>query len=485
MAKTISKAKFDEAGNRRFDDLEVPALFTMSLENVFANNDFADTMLEYFNKYEAYKQALFAEYSEYRERNKTKLFDGNGKLKMVPIDRSPNPEDSAQMLRVPYVPGTELYKAENLGLIRYDDYMNIDEDELETTDEEGEVDDLDSGEDQLDEVENSKKAALEEERKKALGLSVHTDFGDGEIARVNARSLRVRLPSGTLVQVRKLAAFIITRANTSNKDLRTQLLKMTGDVPLDAPIDVLEIGRVPETGTSGRPNKKGPAALTKEPSAKDVVEMTLDFTIVNDFLGVSLENTDNEAAVRVAQSFGFKHPPEYYAAHVRIPKQLYDLFKKWSDLGMVIPKENSAACLAAYSHFKANRTNSTKFYGLANENHIRNFYRIDFRPNPDKMKIFPYPLIQDGALWIALPKKGHPGSLYAMRKAMIPGLKWLVFDAEAELIAFTPRKEKASQLIKTLLKEGVHITNLKQLAKKFRSLRLIRTTDPDDSSDIL
>lgn len=477
MSKSISKAKFDEAGNRRFDELEVPPLFSMTLENIFVNNDFQDTMLDYYEKYEAYKQALYAEYTEYRNRNKSVLFDSNGKLKMMALERAPNPPDSAQLLRVPYVPGTELYKAEDLGLVRYDEYMHLDEEDLETDEEEGEEDVSEVDTETDDDAESSdKKAALADERRRATGLSVHTDFGDGEIARVNARMLRVRLPSGDYVRVRKLAAFIITRANTSNKDLRTQLLKMTGDVPIAAPIEVLEIGKVPPKKV-GKNN--GPDAVVKAPPKEDVVEMELDFTIINDFLGIRLENTDNEAAVRVAQSFGFKHSPTYYAAHVKRPIQMLELFRRWSELGLKMPKENSDACHKTFLHFKTNKNNAVRFYGMANQNNIRNFYRMLFKPTPDKMFIQPYPLIQDDALWIALPANGHPGSLNAMRKAPVSGLKWWKFDSDAEMIAFTPRKEAASSLIKTLLKEGVVISNLEELSKKFKKLRVVQNKVED------
>jgi SNF2 family DNA or RNA helicase len=45
MSKTISKAKFDEAGNSRFDTLEVPPLFSMTLDTIRASNDFNESML--------------------------------------------------------------------------------------------------------------------------------------------------------------------------------------------------------------------------------------------------------------------------------------------------------------------------------------------------------------------------------------------------------------------------------------------------------
>ena len=42
------------------------------------------------------------------------------------------------------------------------------------------------------------------------------------------------------------------------------------------------------------------------------------------------------------------------------------------------------------------------------------------------------------------PKLGHPSSAIAVRKAPTPAVRWLVFDADTELVAFTPNKIKAA-----------------------------------------
>ena len=207
------------------------------------------------------------------------------------------------------------------------------------------------------------------------------------------------------------------------------------------------------------------------------VEMILDFTVVNDFLGIRLVNTDNEAAVRVAQAMGFKHPPAYFAAKMPRPRHLLQVFTAWKELGFEIDKENSHACSVAYKHFFANRNSAPNFYGVANASDIRNFYKMEFKPNPSRTHINPYPLMQDDELFLALPKNGHPGSIPAMQKARVAGVKWYAYDSESELIAFTPKKEKASVLIKSLLAQGVVIPNLKELAAKFRKLRIARDKD--------
>lgn len=484
MSKTISKAKFDEAGNTRFDDLEVPPMLRMTLDSIRSENDFNGTLRDYFGKFEAYQQALHAEFQEYREKNKDLLFDSTGALKMSKLTRAPNPAGVALMRRVPYVPGTELYKASDLGLLRYDDFLAKHRVEaLDTEDEEPVSDDGEDGEDD-DEKEISEKdlsadklAVLNRERQLCTGLSVHTDFGDGEIVRVNGKALRVLLPSGEYIRVRKLSAFIITRANTSNLDIRNQLLKLTGDVPVDKPIDVLEIKIDPAIEEAA--NEK--LEKDKKKTSKDnSISMTLSFTIANDFLGISMDNLDDERAVKVAQGAGFKFTPAYFAAEVKQPQQLLNFFRALKDHGFSVDQAGNDACAEAYLHFKKNKSQADKFFGFSTSIGIKNFFRKEFKPKADKNYVMPYPLIQDGKLYICLPKQGHPGSLAAIRKTSNLLLKWLSYDAGSELIHFVGSKPEASSVIQGLLKLGIVLPNIASLKEEFKALRMVKKTASKD-----
>lgn len=536
MAKTISVAKYTEAGNSRFDDLEVPPLFPMTLDMIQANNDFDTTLVDYFQKYEAYKLAVADEYAEYREKNRDILFNKDGTLKMVKLVRGPNLEGSKLLRRVPYVPGTELYKAEDLGLIRYDAYMRLEEESLE----EGEDGDDEVEETNEDEDEGSPNDSLAAERQLAMGLAVHTDRGDGEITRVGKKRVGVLLPSGERFSFNKLSVFIITRKDTSNKDIRTNLLKMVGDVPLDAPIDVLE----PQTTDSMAKkmermkmreerlkNRQRPAeeegdedvpqyrikpgmgededgnevrlfnvidsngdivdAFTTRREARQWIEralsgeeeedtptgpvLTLSFTVVNDILGIRLENADDERAVDIAQQYGFKFSPEYLAAEIPTPRHMLKLFQGWKEAGFAISKENNAVCKQLYERMlKTGRKALPSTFGFASALELKNFYTTEYRPNPKDDLIMPYPLVQDGALYMALPSRAHPASIKAVRTVKVPGVKWMKFEANTELILFTRTKEKTNEVIRKMLSEGVKFSNLAELKKEFRALRVVR-----------
>lgn len=500
MAKTISKAKFDEAGSPNFDRLEVPPLFKLNLTNVMAMNDARTTLSDYLGKYEKYKQTLQREFADYRAEHHDTLFeigsDGVRRLKMASLEKSEAPDGSAVLLTLPYVPGMELFKGEKLGLTRYDAYMRLNTAELEAENEAAEKksgskddgdDDDEDGEDDGDEGEgdndeqsadDERKAKLAAESAVAVGLQVHTEFGEGEIIRINRRFVKVRQPSGGVFWVNKLAAFVLSKPVAAGKDLRTQLVKLN-NMPLEETPSLPDPKIVKMRPLKVKKRRDEVEDVEDEEDEEKVIEdtaieMVLDFTIVNDFLGIRLVNVDNESAVRVAQGMGFKHPPQYFAAKMVRPFKVLDLFRNWRALGFVIDEENSRACEAAYVHFYKNRKSAPDFFGVATDNQIRNFYKTEFKPNPDHKHINPYPLMQDDELYIALPKLGHPGSLPAMQKARVPGVKWFVYGGNEELVAFTPRKEKASLLIKSLLDQGVVIPNIKDLIKKFRSLRVAR-----------
>jgi intein/homing endonuclease len=533
MAKTISVAKYKEAGIPAYDELEVPPLFPMRIETIMEANDFDTTMLDYFGKYEAYKRVVFKEWDDYRESNKDLLFNKDGSLKLTPLVRGETPEGAALMRRVPYVPGTEIYKAEHLGLIRYDAYMRLnDEEESEGSEEEGPESDDEEGEE-------SETSDLAEERRLAKGLAVHTDRGDGEIVRVGRHRLTVMLPSGERFPVNKMATFVITRNETSSKDIRQNLLKMVGDIPLDAPVEVLETqmtermkvklerqaqrdarmkqrqlknqdadvpeyriqpdvverdgeevrvfnvidadGEVLETFDTRRDAKKWintpyEDEETSEEPEDEGLALDISFTMVNDMLGLRVDNhEDDEKIANLAQQYGFKYSPEYFAAEVKTPQHLIRLFKGWHESGFVMPKDNSEINKAVYNRLlERGRKALPSTVGFSTALDLKNFYREEFKPNPKENTIMPYPLIQDGILYVALPARAHPASQKAIRTVKVPGVRWMKFDSSAELILFVRTKEAALDAIRRMHKDGVKFVDLASMKKQFSKLKVVR-----------
>ena len=539
MAKTISVAKYNEAGVTDYDELEVPPLFPMRIETIMQENDFDTTMLDYFGKYEAYKQVVFKEWEEYRVANKSLLFNEDGSLKLTPLVRGETPEGSALMRRVPYVPGTELYNAEQLGLIRYDAYMRLSDEENSNDSDNDNDSDSDSDEDDDSDNTNSE---LAEERELAKGLAVHTDRGDGEIVRVGRSRITVMLPSGEKFPVNKMAAFVITRNETSSKDIRRNLLQMVGDVPLDSTVDVLETkltdrmklrlerqaqreermkerqrkaddvpdfrvkpamaededgnevrvfnvinpdDEILETFDTRKEAREWIAAPyegeetteeEEEVEEGDELAMEISFTMINDMLGLRVDNhEDNDKIAALAQQYGFRYSPEYFAAEIHTPQHLLRVFKGWKEAGFTMPKDNSTVSKAVYIRMlERGRKALPSTVGFSTALDLKNFYREEFKPNPKEDTIMPYPLIQDGTLYLALPARAHPASQKAIRTVKVPGVRWMKFDSSSELILFVRTKEAALAALQKMSKDGIKFIDTASMKKQFNRLKVVR-----------
>lgn len=457
IAKTISKAKADYAGDPKYDELKTPELFPMTLDTIRETNDIGAALGNYFEAYNAYKQTLFRDYKAYKETH-TDQVDENGRMKMIPLEPADYLPGSKMMSRVPYVPGTELYKAGDLGLVRYDDFMrqhdDVDEDDLEEDDNEEE-----SEVETLDQKEKNKR-----DMAKISGMYVHTEFGDGEVLKlVGPQGMWVRLGDDTRVRVNRMATFFITRAQTNCKDMRILLMKEHGDIPLNEPITVRDLKAI--IPVKNKQDKQ-------EEAQDDTVNVELSITIVNDFLGLRMDNaSENPEGARALEALGFRNPPAHVYALVKTPQHMFKLFKGWYDAGFNIPNENNESCKETYFRMLKMRKNAVSMVGVATQAALRNFYRMEFKANPDPMTVMPYPLIQDDQLYIALPLTGHPGTRKAISKVRVPGVTWMQTDPKDELAGFAPTVQKLDEVIKRIIARGINITNIKDLSKQRKRLR--------------
>ena len=206
IANMVSMVKFENPYERKYQDLPSPEVVSMSLESLMAVNDFNETLSLHMETFGQMRKIQEEEYAQWRNDPKTpKVFK--------PVKSAPAPAGSGLLKRVPYTSGFQLYGGAELGLVSYYEYVQSNN-----------VDD-------------------------AVGLPIHTEWGDGTISRDNKTTLRVELNNGEKVTVEKLSAFIIGRSETSTKNIRAQLLKMIGMKALD-PKDVEASPITPVVGLS-------------------------------------------------------------------------------------------------------------------------------------------------------------------------------------------------------------------------------------------
>ena len=457
VSKRVVITKFEEAGNPLYSDERVPSpeLFPMTLDVIARSNETsADELKPAFEAYEAMYKAQFQDFREYREAHPEDMNE-DGSCKMTPIERAPNLANSKLMYRVPYVPGLDIYNSDQLGLVRYDQYLMQDVD-----DEDGDADD-DDGDDEKETP--AQREISKAELARVGGLWVHTEYGDGQIVGVGKKLLRVELSSGNRVAVNKLAAFVINRAQTNHADMRTLILKESGDIPFDVPYDI-EVKNAVEVVL---PKKKAEAT-------DDRVHVALELTVVNDYINLEFDGAEkNPGGARALEGIGFTQPQPYMYALMRTPQHLFNLFKAWTAAGFTFDAKSNNACKGLYLRWQKQRKNAIHQYGVATDASIRSFFQIQRKSNPDPTLLFPYPMIYEDQVFIALPALGHPSTLKAISKVHVPGVKFYKADIKNQLYGTVSNLNKLDHHLALMLKRGFVITNLEDLKKERKRLQRV------------
>jgi hypothetical protein len=473
ISKIVSIAKFENATDGNYQGLPDVEVIAMSLENIQTLNQWDASLLEYFNAYKDYKQVQAEDYAKYREEH--------GELQLEPVDVAETPSDAMLLRRVPYVPGLELYGQNDLGLVRVDEYLRLEPE----NDEEGVEEKPD---DEMEDAESVNPLA-----QSLIGRFVHTEFGDGEILRVGKalRRMRVRLPGNILVVVRTAAAFLINRKETSTKDIRNQVLKSIGQMPISTPIDVPAAGfkAIRLTKKELMEQQKREAEERKLKPTKQVtpqkkaIVVELFFTVSNGFLGISYEeNEDMPEASKALQSLGFRPNPPFVYAEVDTAQRLIKQFDKWKAAGFTLDKKLAPSISESFRSLHTMLKNGSigkhkAVYKFSQESHLTNFYRTEYKPNNDGTVIKPFPLIEDGAAYIVLPVVGQSGTREAI-KHRAAGIRWQ--HAPKSLAIYVQSMDEALSVLKRVVHSGIDVSTLDDMKQQFTKIRKVQFRAEDE-----
>lgn len=480
ISKLVANAKFENADNPTYDDIPDVPVMKMTLDTVENHNDWGNpedpnsesTLAVYGNAYGEYRQCLYDDYKEYREKH--------GSLKIERVEVAETPKDARLMHSVPYTPGLEIYGTDQLGLLRIDDYLRLDS--------MSDSDDSDS-----EETEEEANAAEAERRKRMteqlVGQVVHTEFGEGVIRGVNFinRFVTVDFPSG-FSKMKFASAFLITRAETSTKDIRNQIMKGIGDLPQDAPIDS-PVPSITQDARSVRIQQK----LEKERIKKDKIKkkkdleasmaIELHLSVVNGFLSLSyFVDEGNPAAANALQALGFNAGQQFYYAPITNAARLEKQLKMWAEKGFRPDprmKELKDAFGAVHTMLQKGKSTPLMIYKFASQGQLKNFYRVEQKPSSDPTIIKPYPLIEDGHAYLVLPAHGQAGTLKAIR-VKAPGIKWTLSDPV--LMYFGLTLDKLMRVAQKITEAGIQVTNQKDINKLYSKMRRLKLRDAADEA---
>ena len=458
LQKRVTIGKFEEAGNPRFDKLTVPPAFPMSLDLIRDSSSKDEGFLvDYFASYKDFNYATFAEFAEYKAKNQQDIDPVTKTVKMTNIGRAANLAGSGLMYRLPYVPGTELYAAKDLGLVRYDAYLNVNEEELEENAEDDDGNNPGEGDDDFG-GKTGQRLINAQELEKVKGLDVHTEYGDGQIVGVAKKALKIDLSSGERVIVSKLATFVIGRAQTNNHDQRELLLRQVGDIPFDKPLELqvkdAKAVRIPKNA----------------PKAPDVISVNLALVITNDIPGIEFYGAEKNAeGTVVMEALGFKRPAPYYYAKLQDAQHLRAQMVVWHKAGFNVHPKFNEACRNLYESLLKARKNAVNLVGIASQAQLTNFFRLEIKPVGDRMTICPYPMVENNSIYLVLPVLGHPGSAAAIgHKAS--GVKWVKANVDDIRSMYFRNLQGLNVKMNEILKQGISVTNLKELKSQANKL---------------
>jgi hypothetical protein len=464
LTKKVRIASVEEAANPAYTDLEVPELFNLSLDNIRENNT-KEALAPYLGPDGMYRKFLMCEkddYDTFRNQNKH-LLDPAGRLKMVKLEKGADLPGSAIMRRIPYVPGLNLYGADQLGLVRLDQYLQLNEVAVESDESESEEDEnpVSTG----DEAEDAALTKRREFMGKVLGLKVHIDAGEGEItgAKFRVGKVRVKLSTGEVVYASILSTFVITKPQTSGRDVRGALAKMSGSIPIDTPIDVPDVKKV-------MPSKKVIKEVVEQETVDKHAYVALDLLVNNDIIGLTFKDpASDKKTAKILEAMKFVPTPPNYYAKLLNPQTMLRFFKKLQASGYTMPKQQSELLANFYTKWLGMRANATSLFGMANATQQKNFYLLTHKPNPDKKMVNAFISTENGVVYLRLPSMGNKGNTTAVRNVQVSGVKFYV--AKPQLTRYFNSPMEAVAFLKKLDASGLVLTNEAELHKSFGALR--------------
>lgn len=459
-AKVVAVAKYENPTNADYQALPDLEVIPLSLETIATENSWNGTLREYGEGYSEYRRLVQWEYKEYKEEFLEKYGD---QFMYFPGDAG-TPDDARLLSDAPYVEGLEIAGESELGLVRVDQFLRLDEQEFEG---ENEAD--------VDEEELS-SAWAESVKQRLIGQRIHTELGDGEIVKIYLSSRRITANIGNL-QVRRIAfsnAFLLTKPlKGSVKDAQSKLtgLSATPRGPSDLPkmTKPLTVNKAVLRRQQREQERAEKEALRQQ---QQDLQVTIKFVNTNGFLGLRVEKeTHSKLALETLSAMGFRPDVPIFRAWMKTYLMLDRQMRLWKDKGFMLDEtmpETLDAFLEMYELLKSRQIDQERLtWKLANKNQLRNFYRAELKPSTDRKALKFYPLIEDMKAYIALPIRGQVASRLAIRQKA-PGVVWVEAPETVSWYCLNPAQ------IKTMLRKiqgQMKIRNSAQLNEQYKMLR--------------
>ena len=465
MSKMVAVAKFENADTDAYQELPNLPIVQMNLESILHMNSWGAALADYEVGYRQYTEIQKREFAEYR----AKFIAEHGTDFFTKIEQSDPAPDLEIATTVPYIQGMFLPNADDLGLIRLDVYISSLDSKLDMSDS----DDDDASDNATDSDVSSISNHL-------LGMRVHTEFGDGIIHNVAMRVKRVlvRLDNGTQANgIAWSSAFVNPKDPEVIVGTREKVVESL-DMPVAPEIESdsasVKVRRV--TQKELREQERERKRQADEMQAKLQGEIYL--TITNGFLSLVYYNDGNDVMEKALEALGFRPSIPFYYAHLPTAKSLKDQIELWNAKGFNPDPElvnEMDAIFELYHLLKGQKLRTgLATFKFANKNQLRNFYRMEHKPNADQKIIRPYPIIEDGEAYLALPIRGQVGTKRAI-KVRAPRIIWELSEPSLAFYALQP--QKVLTMLKKIADAGITIINERELNTQVRKAKRMKVRD--------
>lgn len=453
-SKLLSVSKYDNSDDPKYlklPDLPVISMKFNSLEEFRHIQD--PEVKKFYEGYSDYKYIRDEDYKEYRER-----YAGENRMTLEPVEHAPTPKDASILEQAPYIPGYDLAHKDALGLIRLDHFLN----ENIQVSEGSELDD-ETGE---DDAQSQSEAWVEEANRLVLGARIHTQNGDGKILKVSPNTVSYVTDTGVRASQRFSTVFLMKKPLKGG--VRKALAAAVG-MQLHVVEDMV--------GTIRQQKTKTPQRLDKEklvaPPKKESLSIEIWPVLINGFLGLEYTpNSDDDPNIHALQAVGFRASPPYKYAEIKDARHLLNQFKLWADKGMKLDPKMPELNEQFKNLWELLRQGHVRdhiaYVRFAAQAALKNFMRMELKPNNDPTVMRPYPLVENSRAYIVLPVTGQLGSRKAMQYR-VPRTKW--FDGPSVMQCWTLNIPKSVSVVKSLINSGVQIANIKELERDLKGLK--------------
>jgi hypothetical protein len=284
------------------------------------------------------------------------------------------------------------------------------------------------------------------------------------------------------MRIPKLQVFVITRTTTNAKDMRKELLKAVGDLPLTEPIEVpVEVGaetnkrrkKIEDEVMVKKGKRPGGGKIIEEPDEEEEKPYaSFQFTVINDMLAIMFDpDSSSEGMDKAIQNYGFKISPDYWYTRVKGPVIMLRLFNTLHKKGFTIDKATSGHLKNIYAYLEKYGRHMIGMAGFASNLDITHFHREVIKPSSDPKHLKIYPMVQDGTLYMVAPRKGQTANAKAIR-VPVPDIRWREGGGQSEYLLFCNSKNEGQEVLRRIKKDGIEIANEEELEKQWRAIKI-------------